>query len=255
MRLSRVLAGWLLEQKDFDLAHPLRVVELGSGTGICAAALALAAKSRALPCEVLATDLSQAVPLLHDTMKRNKLEGVMRAAALDWYVALAEAASQRDLAACLVDASGQDEGEEVDETTMVPSASWAELASADLVLAADVTFSEKHRGPLLQLLAQVCSKGAVALIAHEDRDDRVDCEAALASALGTAVDWIELEFPVVEGPEDVVTFLLTAAAGREKLRPGGPLAGLVPVGWAANGGVAKEGGSPAAVAAAPPSLR
>eukprot|EP00445_Apocalathium_hangoei_P076216 CAMPEP_0204171792 /NCGR_PEP_ID=MMETSP0361-20130328/43557_1 /ASSEMBLY_ACC=CAM_ASM_000343 /TAXON_ID=268821 /ORGANISM="Scrippsiella Hangoei, Strain SHTV-5" /LENGTH=268 /DNA_ID=CAMNT_0051129777 /DNA_START=30 /DNA_END=833 /DNA_ORIENTATION=- len=189
VRLSRCLAGLMLRQASSDppgtSAAPLLAFELGSGTGVCAAALALALRSVARPCEVLATDLPQSLPLLVNTARRNRLEGVLRPAVLDWNEALAAARACSETAF---------DRHDFDIGASGAEASWPQLASADLIFGADITFSAPLRRLVLELLVRACSAGAVAILAHEDRDDQVDLRSALEVALaGEDIRWAELD--------------------------------------------------------------
>lgn len=187
--MCRVLASGVLEptrgQHYEEEGRRLRTVELGTGTGICAAALGRWSSASGCAAQILATDLPEAIWLAGQTMSVNGLDGIVDVAALDW--------QRRD---------GDDDA-------------WRRLDEADVVFGADVTYSDVLLDLVLGVVRRPCSSGSVALLCHEHRGSKAEFERDLTEGLrGSGVSWVEL-------PENLPEWCSAAPAGGD----GGPSSG------------------------------
>lgn len=182
-RAAAVLCRWLaggalVPEAGSAGAAPLRAVELGAGTGLCAAALA---RSLAGGCRVLATDLAAALPLIRDTMRRNGLESTVEVAELDW--------SDVEL-----------------PTASIPGTAWQCLDAADLVVGADLSYSDALNPMLFAVLRRACQGGAVALLAHQHRGGRDDLIQPLSDLAKSGFEWAELPPLMLDCESDAEEF-------------------------------------------------
>lgn len=165
LELCRVFASGLLEPGGGEqfAGRPLRAVEIGTGTGVCAAALGRCSAGYANGAQILATDLPEAIWLARETVRMNSLDGIVDVAALDW-----SCRNEED-------------------------AAWSLLEEADVVFGADVTYSDQLLQLVLGVLLRPCRNGSVALLSHEHRYSKAEFENDLSQGLqGSGIAWAEL---------------------------------------------------------------
>mmetsp|Transcript_25842 Transcript_25842/g.72038 ORF Transcript_25842/g.72038 Transcript_25842/m.72038 type:complete len:325 (-) Transcript_25842:59-1033(-) len=194
----------------------LRAVELGAGTGVCSAALVrnLNSACRASPSdagvgigrrsvEVLATDLPGSVTLIHDTLRRNGMDGgEVKVAPFDWQ----EFESYPDL--------GENRASEASLC----------LSAAHLVFGADLTYSDQLVALVFKVARHACGAGAAVLLAHEPRGTIAEFEGDLSAALAdSGVEWTRLPKTPVTADPDFVSIYLLAKPDAPVLRRGGRL--------------------------------
>ncbi|CAE8716373.1 unnamed protein product [Polarella glacialis] len=138
--------------------HPIKAVEVGAGTGICAVALA---RCLGGSCEVVATDLAMALPLLRDSVARNMLEASVSCQELDWE---------------------QPQGSPT-------------LMQAHLVFGSDLLDLQCGLPLLFKLMRTACQNGAMVVLAYEHRISKREIHAALTDGLSSTdgnIPWVEL---------------------------------------------------------------
>ena len=96
------------------------------------------------------------------------------------------------------------------------------LVNADLLFAADCTWSDVSRAQLLELVARACRAGAVALLMHEDRGDKAVMEKALAGLRGVTARCVLAS----ESPESSDLYMLSGVAVKPRLDPHALAAGI-----------------------------